>query len=385
MNPLINPQEYLNDREKSLLKSTIDFCKNEVLPHADEWDKIENIPKEVFDKAGKLGLMGLTAPRAYGGQEVSCVAYSLIIREVAKAFAALAMDLAAHNALAIGHINHAGSEEQKKKYLPRLASGESIGAWALTEPNAGSDSGGMETTGSLQGNQWILNGKKKFITEGNRGDIYVVIAQTGVNDKGRKEITSFVTTRDQVKPIRKIHTFGMRASDTAELEFNNGKAEILGERGHGQEYALAMLDRGRIGIASMAIGIGQAAYEAALDYSLKRKQFGKPIADFEAIQWMLADSATELEAADLLTLRAAFMQDNGMKTPKESAMAKLYTAEVASRVCNRAMQIHGGNGYSRDYPVERYLRDAKLCEIGEGTSEVQRIVISKNILKTGHH
>jgi alkylation response protein AidB-like acyl-CoA dehydrogenase len=381
MNPLFDPKNSLNEREKALLETAIQFCKKEVAPNATEWDKAENLPRDIFAKAGKLGLMGLTAPRALGGQEVSCVAYSMIIHEIAKSFAALAMDVAAHNALAIGHILKAGNDEQKKKYIPKLASGEWVGAWALTEPNAGSDSGGMETVGTLEGNQWILNGGKKFITEGSKGDVYVVIAQTGTNDKGKKEITSFVTTKDQVKPIRKIHTFGMKASDTAELKFINAKAELLGEKGHGQEYALAMLERGRIGIASMAVGIGRAAYEAAVHYSLERKQFGKAIAEFEAIQWMIADSAMELDAAELLVMRAAYMQDQGMKTPKESAMAKLFAGETASRVCNRSMQIHGGNGYSCDYPVERYLRDAKLCEIGEGTSEIQRIVISKNILK----
>jgi len=382
MNPIHDAVKKLSERERSLLEKTTEFCKKEVVPYCSEWDKVENLPREIFTKAGKLGLMGLTAPRSLGGQEISCVAYSIVIHEIAKYFAALAMDIAAHNALCIGQILHAGTSEQKTKYIPKLASGEWIGAWALTEPHAGSDSGGMETEGTLQGNQWILNGRKIFITEGNRGDVYVVMAHTGINEKGKKEITSFVTTKDQVKPIRKIPTYGMKASDTAALEFIDAKAELLGEKGHGQEYALAMLERGRIGIASMAIGIGRAAYEAAVDYSLQRKQFGKAISEFEAIQWMIADSATELDAAELLTLRAAYLQDEGIKTPKESAMAKLFTAEASSRVCNRAMQIHGGMGYSRDYPIERYLRDVKLCEIGEGTSEIQRIVISKNILKS---
>jgi acyl-CoA dehydrogenase len=383
MNPLnlLNVSTALKPEERDLLNRVIDFCKKEVAPHCEKWEKDENLPREIFTKAGQLGLLGITAPKQYGGLGMSMVAYSLIVIEMSKYYAALALDIAAHNALALGHLLAAGNEEQKKAVAPKLAKGEWLGAWALTEPNAGSDSGGMETVGEFKNGKWSVTGHKTFITQGSRGDVYIVMASTGVNEKGRKEISAFLVRKEHVKPIRKIYTYGMKASDTAELRFENAPAELLGEKAHGQDIALAMLERGRIGVASLAVGIGIAAYDAAAQYSLQRKQFGKAIAEFEAVQWMLADSATELDAALLLTLRAATLQDQGQKTPKESAMAKLYSAEAADRVCNRAMQIHGGKGYSRDLPVERYLRDVKLCEIGEGTSEIQRIVISRHILK----
>jgi acyl-CoA dehydrogenase len=373
--------DLLKPQEKELLQKVTEFCKTEVAPHCEKWEKEEQLPKEIFVKAGKLGLMGITAPKEYGGLGLSCVAFACIVQEMAQYYGALALDIAAHNALSLGHLLLAGNEEQKKKYAPKLATGEWLGAWALTEPNAGSDSGGIETTATKTANGWEITGQKMFITQGQRADFYIVMAKTGMTDKGKKEISAFLMEKKHVKPIRKIYTYGMKASDTAELRFEKGAAEILGEPGHGQEQALSLLERGRIGVSALAVGIAKAALDAAGRYALKRHQFNKAIAEFEAVQWMLADSATELDAAELLTMRAAALQDKGIKTPKESAMAKLFSGEAGDRICNRAMQIHGGYGYSRDYPIERYLRDIKLCEIGEGTSEVQRLVIARSILK----
>jgi len=374
--------ELLNPREQDVFKQVVEFCQKEVAPYCEQWEKDENLPREIFTKAGKLGLMGMNTAPALGGLGLRYVASALIVQEMAKYYAALALDIAAHNALSVGHIVAFGSEEQKKRVVPKLVSGEWIGAWALTEPSAGSDTGGLATTATQTDKGWEITGHKMFITQGQRADLLVVMAVTGTNAQGKKEITSFLVEKKHVIPVRKILTYGVKSSDTAELRFDKAPAELLGERGHGQEYALTVLDRGRIGVASLAVGIAQAALDHACTHALHRKQFGKAIADFEAIQWMIADSATELEAARLMTLRAAELQDQGKRSTKESAMAKLYTSEVANRVCNRALQIHGGQGYTRDHPVERYLRDAKICEIGEGTSEVQRIVISRHILKS---
>ncbi len=374
-------QHPLSDRERAFLDQVSVFARDEVMPHADQWDHDEQLPREVFTRAGAIGIMGMAVPQEYGGQNLSYVTVALAIKELGKAYAALAMDIAAHNALAVGQIARFGSEEQKRKYLPRLTNGDWIGAWALTEPNAGSDTGGIETTGASDGDGWRINGLKKFITSGRTADLLVVMATTGKTEKGKNEISAFITLKDQVTPVRKIHTYGMRASDTAELRFENSKAELLGERGRGREQALTMLDRGRIGIAALAVGIAEAAFERANSYANQRKQFGHAIGDFQAVQWMLVDSAMELEAAEVMTMHAASLQDEGQTTTKESAMAKLFASESAVKICDRSMQIHGGYGYSRDLPIERYLRDAKLCEIGEGTSQVQRLVIARHVLK----
>jgi alkylation response protein AidB-like acyl-CoA dehydrogenase len=303
------------------------------------------------------------------------------LREVARHYASLALNLATHNSLCIGHILAFGSTPQKSRCLPRLARGEWLSAWALTEPTAGSDCGSMETTAAQRNGEWELNGHKTFTTQGGRADILVVMAVTGTKADGAKELSAFLVDKDQVRTVRKIPTYGMRASDTSELLFQHSKAELLGDKGQGRAQALLMLDRGRIGIAVLALGIAEAAYNAARSHALRRQQFGTRISDFQAVQWMLADSATELEAAELLIMRAATMQDQGLKTTRESAMAKLFTSEAATRICNRALQIHGGSGYSRDYPLERYLRDVKLCEIAEGTSEIQRLLIARKVLK----
>ncbi len=371
----------LDDQQRTFLDNVAKFCQEEVAPHADQWDHDEKLPREIFTKAGKIGLMGMVAPKEYGGRGLSYVVAALAIKEMAKHFAALSMDIAAHNALAVGQINQFGTEEQKRAYLPKLTSGEWLGAWALTEPNAGSDTGGIETKATEHEDHWHVNGLKKFITSGRTAELLVVMATTGKTDKGKNEISALIMMQDQVTPVRKIHTYGMRASDTAELRFENSKAEMLGARGRGREQALSVLDRGRIGIGALAVGIAEAAFDRANSYANERKQFGHAIGDFQAVQWMLVDSAMDLEAAEVLTMHAASLQDQGLNTTKESAMAKLFSSEAAVRICDRSMQIHGGYGYSRDLPIERYLRDAKLCEIGEGTSQVQRLVIARHVLK----
>ena len=378
---MITLEHPLNEASRAFLKSVEEFAQKEVAPFADEWDHDEKLPREIFTKAGKIGLMGMIAPKEFGGRGLSYVTAAFAIKELGKVFAALSMDIAAHNSLAVGQINQFGTVEQKQKYLPKLTSGEWLGAWALTEPNAGSDTGGIETRGQENGDHWQINGLKKFITSGRTADLLVVMATTGKTETGKNEISAFIMMKDQVTPVRKIHTYGMRASDTAELRFEKAKAELLGGRGRGREQALSVLDRGRIGIAALAVGIAEAAFDRANSYANERKQFGHPIGDFQAVQWMLVDSAMELEAAEVLTMHAANLQDQAKNTTKESAMAKLFASESAVRICDRAMQIHGGYGYSRDLPIERYLRDAKLCEIGEGTSQVQRLVIARHVLK----
>jgi alkylation response protein AidB-like acyl-CoA dehydrogenase len=371
----------LDDNSRAFLNQVEQFAQTEVAPYADQWDHDEKLPREIFTKAGKLGLMGMVAPKKYGGRGLTYVTAAFAIKQLAKHYAALAMDIAAHNALAVGQINDFGSDEQKNAYLPRLTSGEWLGAWALTEPNAGSDTGGIETKAEQHGDHWHVNGLKHFITSGRTAELLVVIATTGRTDTGKNEISAFIMMKDQVTPVRKIHTYGMRASDTAELRFENAKAEILGQRGRGREQALSVLDRGRIGIAALAVGIAEAAFDRANSHAVQRKQFGHHIGDFQAVQWMLVDSAMELEAAEVMTMHAAHLQDQGANTTKESAMAKLFASESAVKICDRSMQIHGGYGYTRDLPIERYLRDAKLCTIGEGTSEVQRLVIARHVLK----
>src|SRR5437867_3338602 len=371
----------LNDREREFLNRVADFCRAQVDPYCEQWEKEEALPREIFIEAGKVGLMGIMAPPKFGGLGLSFLAYIAVLTEVAGHFAALALNIATHNALCIAQIMGFGSSAQKERCLPRLARGDWLSAWALTEPQAGSDCGSMETTAKEKKDGWELNGHKTFTTQGSHADILVVSAVTGTKSDGAKELSAFLVRKNQARSIRKIPTYGMKASDTSELLFDRAKAELLGDSGQGRAQALLMLDRGRISIAALALGIAEAAYDFARQHALRRQQFGRPISDFQAIQWMLADSATELEAAELLILRAAAMQDQGLKTTKESAMAKLFTSEAATRICNRALQVHGGSGYSRDHPLERYLRDVKLCEIAEGTSEIQRMLIARKVLK----
>lgn len=375
--------EQLDDHSKLFLQKVRDFARTEVAPNTDKWEAEEDLPKSIFESAAKIGLLGMNAPKEFGGQAFSMLTSALAIVELAKYDAALALDIAAANALGLGHLLAFGTDAQKQKYAPRMISGEYLSAWALTEPNAGSDTAAMQTHAEKNAHgQWILNGHKKFITQGRKADVLVVMAVSGKNAQGKSEISAFLVEKSQVKPIRKIPTYGVRASETSEIKFENAHAELLGnEPAHGQAQALAILDRGRIGVTAVATGIAIAAFEAGLKYAMERKQFGKTLAELQSIQNLLADSAVELAAAEGLLLRAADLQARGFPTTKESAMAKLYSSEAGTRICNRSMQIHGGVGYSRDFPVERYLRDVKLCEIGEGTSEVQRIVIARQLVQ----
>jgi alkylation response protein AidB-like acyl-CoA dehydrogenase len=374
-------REHVTRAETGFLKKVAEFVRREVAPNAGRWEEKEEIPRDVFAQAGRVGLMGVVAPKRLGGQGFGYVTYVLAIRELAKYQGALAIDVAAHNALSVGHILYSGSAAQHRRVFPRLANGEWLGAWALTEPEAGSDSAGIQTSAIERDGAWELNGFKRYITMGRKADVLVVMAATGVNDKGRKEISAFLVARDQIKPLRKVPTCGLRASETSELKLVRARGELLGPRGSGQSAALACLDKGRIGVAAVSLGLARAALDAAISHALTRKQFGKRLAEFQAIQFMLADCETELRAAEALVLQAAILASKGVRHGQESSIAKLYASEAASRICNHSLQIHGGYGYTRDIAVERYWRDARLSEIGEGSSEVQRLVISRSLLK----
>src|SRR4051812_18493136 len=376
-------REHVSRAENAFLARVNDFVANEVAPDADAWERAEELPRKIFTAAGRIGLMGVTVPKKFGGQACGYVAYALAIREVAKHQGGLAIDIAAHNALSVGHILREGNAAQLKHVFPRLVNGEWLGAWALTEPEAGSDSAGVQTQANERNDgSWELNGFKRYITLGRKADVLVVMAASGVGEGGKKEISAFLVEKSQVKPRRKVPTCGLRASETSELEFVGARGELLGKRGGGQAAALACLDKGRIGVASVSLGLARAAFDAALKHAVTRKQFGKKLAEFQAIQFMLADCETELRAAEALVLQAAILATRGVRHSRESSIAKLYASEAASRICNRSLQIHGGYGYTRDIPVERYWRDARLSEIGEGSSEVQRIVISRALLKS---
>ncbi len=368
--------------EVDFLNKVATFATNEVAPHASAWEEAEALPRKIFTAAGRIGLMGVTTPVALGGQGFGYVTYALAIRAIAKHQGALALDLAAHNALAVGHILAAGGAAQHRHVFPRLANGDWLGAWALTEPEAGSDSGGVQTVATEKSDgSWELNGFKRFITSGSTAEVLVVMAASGTTEKGRKEISAFLVEKSQIQPQRKIPTCGLRASDTSEFKLVQARGELLGARGSGQVVALGCLDKGRIGVAAVSLGLARAALDAALNHAVRRTQFGKRLADFQALQFMLADCDTEIQAAELLVLQAAILATKGVKHAKESSIAKLFASEAASRICNRSLQIHGGYGYTRDVPIERFWRDARLSEIGEGSSEVQRIVISRALLK----
>ena len=375
-------RDYINPEDTRFLARVADYVVREVAPLAEVWENAEELPRDIFQRAGAIGLMGMTVPKRLGGQELGYVAYALAIREVARHQAALAIDIAAHNALSVGHILENGTPEQHAVVFPRLVNGEWLGAWALTEPEAGSDSAGVQTQATQRvDGSWELNGFKRYITLGRKADVVVVMATTGTTAKGRKEISAFLVGKDQVLPVRKVPTCGLRASETSELKFVNARGELLGPRGSGQAAALACLDKGRIGVAAVSLGLARAALDASIAHALTRRQFGKRLADFQAIQFMLADCEAELRAAEALVLQAAILATRGVRHARESSVAKLYASEAASRICNRSLQIHGGYGYTRDIPVERYCRDARLGEIGEGSSEVQRIVISRALLQ----
>ncbi len=375
-------RDHVSSADVVFLHRVAEFVQEEVAPNADAWERAEELPRKIFERAGAVGLMGVTVPKKFGGQGRSYVAYALAIREVARQQGALAIDLAAHNALSVGQILGHGTPAQLKAVFPRLVDGRWIGAWALTEPEAGSDSAGVQTTATLQRDgSWELNGFKRYITLGRKADVLVVMAASGITEKGRKEISAFLVEKSQVKPLRKVPTCGLRASETSELKHVKARGELLGSRGGGQAAALACLDKGRIGVASVSLGLARAAFDAALKHVMMRKQFGKTLAEFQAIQFMLADCETELRAAEALVLHAGILATRGVRHSRESSIAKLYASEAGSRICNRSLQMHGGYGYTRDIPVERFWRDARLSEIGEGSSEVQRIVISRALLK----
>jgi alkylation response protein AidB-like acyl-CoA dehydrogenase len=341
---------------------------------------------EVVRELGQLGAMGVRVAPEFGGAGMGSLAVAVTVEEVAKFDGSLALTVASHNGLGTSHLRMFGNDAQKKKYLPKLATGEWLGAWGLTEPGSGSDAAGMKTTAVKKGNSWILNGSKMFITQGTVGDVFVVLAMTSP-EKKQKGITAFVLERD-VKGFsqKAIHgKLGMRSSDTAELHLDNVElpdSARVGEVDYGFIDTLKILDGGRITIGALAVGLGQAALDAAVRYAKDRTAFGQPIADFQALRWMMADMQTELDAARLLVHRAATLADAGKPYSKEASMAKLFASEAANRACNKAVQIHGGYGYTREFPVERYLRDAKLCEIGEGTSEIQRSIIAKELFKS---
>lgn len=361
------------------------FGEQHIRPHFMDWDEKQTFPVEVFRKLGELGCMGVLVPEKYGGAGFGYSEYVTTVVEISKICGSIGLSVAAHNSLCTNHILMFGSDEQKEKYLPKLASGEHIGAWGLTEPNTGSDAGNMQTTAVRDGDEWVLNGSKNFITHGISGDIAVVMTRTG-DPRTKNNSTAFIVERGTpgFSGGKKEDKLGMRASETAEMVFQDCRipdANRLGEVGDGFKQALSILDGGRISIAALSLGIAKGAFEAALKYSQEREQFGKPISSFQGISFKLADMATEIEAAELLIMNAVFRKSNGLKLSKESAMAKLYASEVAVRTANEAVQIFGGYGYIKDFPAEKFFRDAKLCTIGEGTSEIQKLVISRELLK----
>jgi len=373
----------LSDEQLQIQQMVRDFALSEIKPNLAEWDEAQHFPVDTFKRAGELGMLGVTIPEEYGGAGLSYVDYVNVIEELGVVDSGFALSVAAHNSLGSGHIYLAGNEEQKKKWLPKLTSGEWIGAWGLTEPGSGSDAGGLRTMAVKDGNDWVLNGTKNFITNATYADISVVLAVT--DRESKKGVTAFAVEKDRkgIRPGKKENKLGMRVSDTAELILEDCRVpqeNVLGEIGYGFVDAMKVLDGGRISIGALAVGIARGAYEAARDYSKQRQAFGKPISDFQAIQFMLADMATEIEAARLLCHRAATVKDAGEKVTQFSAMAKLYASEVAVRATEKGVQIFGGYGFIKEFPAEKYYRDVKLCTIGEGTSEIQRIVIGRNLL-----
>jgi len=375
----------LTDEQEQLRREIREFAAREIAPNVMRWDEASEFPLEVVKKLGQMGLLGVIFPPEYGGSGLGYVDYVLAIEELAAVDGSIGIIVAAHNSLCSNHIFLAGNEAQKKKYVPRLASGEWLGAWGLTEAGAGSDASNSRTTAAKKGDRYVLNGSKTFITNGHYADAAVVIAATD-KSKGTHGLSAFVVEKGTkgFRPGKKENKLGLRASDTSELIFEEceiPEANLLGAEGEGFIDAMRVLDGGRISIAALALGIGRGALDSALKYVKERRQFGKAIAEFQGIQWKLADMATELDAARLLTQRAAVLKDAGRKVTRESSMAKLFASEVAVRICDDAVQLFGGYGFIKDYPAEKYYRDVKLCTIGEGTSEIQRMVIAREILK----
>src|SRR5436190_10589872 len=371
--------------EQVLLRRSVrEFAETEIRPHVREWDQDQHFPIELMPKLAALGLLGIQFPEQYGGAAMSAIDYCICIEELARVDPAVALSVAAHNGLCSSHISLFGTEAQKQRYLVPLVRGEKIGAWGLTEPTSGSDAAGMRTTAARAGECWVLNGSKTFTTHGRVGQVMVVMA---VTDKAAatKGISAFIVEHGTpgMRPGKKEDKLGMRASDTSEVVFDNCRVPadaLLGDEGQGFVGAMQVLDAGRIGIAALSVGLAQGAYEAALRYAQVRKAFGRPISAFQAIQWKLADTATRIEAARLLTYRAAYLKDTGARTTMASSMAKLYASEIAVRAADDCVQIHGGYGFVKDYPAEKFFRDVKLTTIGEGTSEIQRLVIARQLL-----
>jgi alkylation response protein AidB-like acyl-CoA dehydrogenase len=374
----------LTEDQEQLCKEIREFAAREIAPNVMRWDEASEFPLEVVQKLGAMGLMGVIFPVELGGAGLGYVDYALAVEELSAVDGSIGIIVASHNSLCTNHIFVAGNEEQKRKYIPLLASGKWLGAWGLTEPGSGSDAGSARTTAVRKGDRWVLNGNKTFITNGHYADVSVIIAVTD-KSKGTRGLSAFVVEKGTpgFRAGKKENKLGLRASDTSELIFEDCEIpseNLLGQEGEGFIDSMRVLDGGRISIAALSLGIGRGAFDAARRYVKQRHQFGKAISEFQGIQWKLADMATQLDAARLLTLRAAVMKDAGQKTTLESSMAKLMASEVAVRVCDEAVQLHGGYGFIKDYPVEKFYRDVKLCTIGEGTSEIQRLIIAREIL-----
>jgi alkylation response protein AidB-like acyl-CoA dehydrogenase len=374
----------LSDEQKQLQSAVRAFAEGEIAPHVSEWDEKSEFPHEVVKKLGEMGLLGVIFPEALGGAGMGYVEYVLAIEELSRVDGSVGIIVAAHNSLCTNHIMLGGNDAQRQRWIPKLASGQWLGAWGLTEPGSGSDAAGARTTAMKKGDSWVLNGSKTFITNGGHADCAVVLAVTD-KAKGTKGISAFVVEKGTkgFRPGRKENKLGLRASDTSELIFEDCEIpaeNLIGKEGEGFKDAMRVLDGGRISIAALSLGMARGALDAAMKYAQERRQFGKAISEFQAIQFKLADMATELDAAWLLTMRAAQMKDAGMKVTLESAMAKLYASEAACRICDEGVQIHGGYGFIKDYPAEKFYRDVRLCPIGEGTSEIQRMVIARELL-----
>jgi alkylation response protein AidB-like acyl-CoA dehydrogenase len=374
----------LTEEQDLLRKSVREFAETEIRPHVREWDESQHFPTEIVPALAGLGLLGIQFPEEYGGAGMSAIDYCICIEELSRVDPGLALSVAAHNGLCSSHIFMFGTEAQKKKFLVPLAKGEKIGAWALTEATSGSDAAGMRTTATRAGSCWVLNGSKQFTTHGREGHVVVAMAVTD-RAAGTKGISAFIVEKGTpgMSPGKKEDKLGMRASDTSEVRFENCRIpddQLLGAEGQGFVHTMQVLDAGRIGIAALSVGLAQGAYEAALRYSQERHAFGQRISEFQAIRWKLADNATRIEAARLLTYRAAYLKDRGVRMTLESAMAKLYASEIAVKAADDCVQIHGGYGFVKDYPAEKYFRDVKLLTIGEGTSEIQRLVIARQLL-----
>ncbi|HAP02209.1 MAG TPA: acyl-CoA dehydrogenase [Bacteroidetes bacterium] len=368
-----------------ITQSVRDFAEKHIRPHVMEWDESQQFPKDLFHQMGEHGFLGVLVPEEYGGAGLGYFEYISVVSEIAKVCGSIGLSVAAHNSLCTGHIMYFGNEEQKKKYLPKLATGKWIGAWGLTEPNTGSDAMNMKCVAKRDGNDWVINGTKCWITHGNSSDAMVVIARTG-DVRDSHGMTAFVVERGTpgLSAGKKENKLGMRASETTEVIFDNCRIpseNMLGKEGEGFIQAMKVLDGGRISIASLALGIAKGAYEASIKYSKERHQFDKPISHFQGIAFKIADMKSQIEAAEILTLQAADMKNRGEKMTKEAAMAKYYASEVAVKVSTDAVQIFGGYGYTKDFPVEKFYRDSKLCTIGEGTSEIQKLVIAREVLK----